>query len=169
MGRADRTRRGQPPGKRVAVPDTGAAVDQRHPQPTATGDDAGTDAPLPAGRVPVAGVSMGPSARRHPCRRHGARQDAAVTGADLPRQASQPRHVTVPHHRADERGAKLGGRIRSVHARLESGVDFGHGVSPRRNPRRDHRGRRCGGHVVHPAADRLRLLRQDALVRTDPG
>ena len=93
----------------------------------------------------------------------------AGAGADLPRPAGGPGKPAVPHRRADERRAELGGRVRAVRSRPEGGDDHGHAGPERRRPRRAHRGRRRRGHLVHAAAAGLRCLRGGAMVRPDPG
>ena len=81
LGGTGRPRRGGSPGRRVAGPGTRAAFCRPHRGGARARDGQRAAAPLPARRVPVAGVPVVARARRYPGRRHGARQDAAGPGA----------------------------------------------------------------------------------------
>ena len=76
----------------------------------------GAAAPLPARGVRLAGVAVGARARRDPRRRHGAWQDAAGAGPDLPRTRARRGYRPVPGRCPDQRRVQLGcggGALRS--------------------------------------------------------
>ena len=172
LGRAGRARRRRPPGRGVAAAGPGPAVaPTAGPGPEPPAGAAGRAAPLPAGRVRLAGVPVGAPARRHPRRRHGPGQDAAVPGADLPRPGARPGSrppflIVAPTSVVANWAAEA--------ARFAPGPDGG-ARSPAPRPaaasdaRRDRRGRRRRGHLLHPAAHGLRRLRRAELVRAAAG
>ena len=87
VGGAGRTRRRRAPGTGVAAAGRGPAVARPAHRHRAARDPVRAAAPLPARGIRLAVLPLAPPARRHPRRRHGSRQDAAVARADLPRQA----------------------------------------------------------------------------------
>ena len=129
----------------------------------------GRVAPLPAGRVRLAHVPLAAQARRHPGRRHGTGQDAAVPRPDQPRPAARASGRPVPDRRADQRRGELGRRGRAVHPGSDRGTGL-RDARPRRPPAcRTRRWRRRRRHVLHPAAAGLRRLRRAGLVRPAAG
>ena len=109
VGGAGRTRGGRATGRGMAAAGVGPAVARtagRHDRPA--GGPVRHAAALPARGVPVARLPVRPRARRHPRRRHGAREDAADAGADQPRARRRPAGAAVPHRRAHQRRRRTG-------------------------------------------------------------
>ena len=74
----------------------------------------GDPAPVPVGRIRLAGLPLAAPAGRHPGRRHGAGQDAADPRADPARaRIRTPGRRAVPRRRAHLRGVQLGRRRRT--------------------------------------------------------
>ena len=91
VGRARRARRRHRAGRGLAAPGRRPARARAGPGPRPARRAGGRAAPLPARGVRLAGFPVGDGARRHPRRRHGARQDAADAGAALPRARTRSR------------------------------------------------------------------------------
>ena len=118
---------------------------------------------LPARRLPLAGLPVAVRARRDPRRRHGARQDAGDPGAG--RARPRARGGAVPGGRADQRGAGVGGGGRGVHPRPRRAGGDGVPGPARAVARLALRGRRRGGHLLHPVPARAGRLRHPDLGR----
>ncbi len=114
----------------------------------------GGAAPLPARRLPLAGVLVAGAARRDPGRRHGARQDPADPGPGRARPGRGCR--PVPGRRTDERGLGLGPRSRPVHPGSRRARGLRVAGPAGRTDRGAGRGRRPGRHLLHALPPRGR-------------
>ena len=119
-------------------------------------------AALPARRLRLAGLPVAAPARRHPRRRHGAGQDAAGAGADLPRARASPasaarswssrRPASSSNWAAEAARFAPTSRVPSptrCASRLGDLADDG-----RRGGRRRHLVRRCSGSTTRPTRGR---------------
>ena len=154
VGRVGRARGGRPPGRVVAAAGGGVAVGRRRRRGRlgrCARHIGRTSAAVPARRLPVARLLVEVPARRHPRRRHGAGEDVADAGPDLPcagrpSPTGPPFLIVAPTSVVSNWAAEA--------ARFAPGLD----VVPitdtlRRRGQtlpRGYRERRRRGHVVHP-------------------
>ena len=74
-------------------------------------------APVPAGRLSVAGLPLGAPDRWRARRRHGSGEDSPDAGRDLPGEGAGSARPACPGRRPDQRGRELGGRSGQVRSR----------------------------------------------------